>query len=105
MSSSRIFRRLKAKSDLPRASWNVPGGTPAEAKERLARITALTDDSAFGLNMNYLYTDRLTQAELGEPLAAGMLEVAESKKKVLLEYTKEKTTEGTRVGSQEGPLG
>jgi hypothetical protein len=75
-----------AKQGLERAQRET-----AEARVRLARIKALTDNSAFGLSMEYVYTDRLTAAELRELAEAGMVEVAEFKKKVPLEFTYEKT--------------
>ena len=61
--------------------------TTAEAKERLAMISARSDNSALGLNLKYIYTDRLASAELMEKQSCLELEQAESKKKVLLEYT------------------
>ena len=48
---------------------------------------AVADNSAFGLNIVYTYTDRVTTAELLEKKTAFTLKAAESKKKVLIEYT------------------
>ena len=75
-----------AQSDMERAR----NGT-AEAKTRLDSITKLTnDESAIGLNLIYLYTDRLKAAELGEVKTKFVLEQAESKKKILVEYDRRK---------------
>jgi hypothetical protein len=76
-----------AKSGVDQAKRNT-----AEAKERLARITALANDSAVALSLVYTYTDGLTSRELGEKRAAMELELAESNKKVLSEFTIPKHT-------------
>ncbi|MGP0062272.1 MAG: hypothetical protein ACLQGP_01555 [Isosphaeraceae bacterium] len=59
----------------------------AEAKTRLARISRLANESAGSLHLVFLYTDRLKAAELGELKAKYVLELAQGKKKVLVEFT------------------
>jgi hypothetical protein len=70
-----------AKADLERARRDT-----AEAKERLARITALSDRSARGLDLDYTYSDRLKAAELDERRATLAVEQAESNRNVMLGY-------------------
>ena len=61
------------------------------AKDRLARITARSDKSVTDLNLEYVYSDRVVAAERDETRKLAVLELAEAKKKVLVEYTKTKT--------------
>jgi hypothetical protein len=90
-----------ARSNLERSQRDT-----AEAKLRLARISAVADQSAFGLKMVYSYTDRVTSAELQEKKAGFMLEQAESKERVLNRYfigkrTKELDSEVKKAHSDE----
>ncbi len=71
-----------AQSELERAKANT-----AESKVRLGRISRYCDESPSGLNLVYLYTDHLKADELRELKAKYVIEQAESKKKVLVEYT------------------
>ena len=76
-----------ARNELERARKALP-----EAKERLVRIRALLrNESALSLDVEYRYIDRVAAAELLEVKARFGLEQAESKKKVLEQYTKRKT--------------
>ena len=61
------------------------------AKDRLARIAARSDKSVTDLNLEYTYSDRVLAAELEVPERLAALEQAETKKKLLVEYTKPKT--------------
>lgn len=76
-----------AKSEVERSRQEV-----LDARQRLARISALADNSASGLNMIYLYTDKVALAEVRVKQAAFTLEQAESKKKILTEFTIPKRT-------------
>jgi hypothetical protein len=71
-----------SQSELERAKAEI-----AEAKVRLGRISRYSNESPSGLNLVYLYTDRLKAAELVELKSKYVMEQAESKKRVLVEYT------------------
>jgi hypothetical protein len=75
-----------AKSEIDRARDRV-----ATAKDRQEKIKEVADENtAYGRMINYDYSDRVTSAMLQEPKTQFALEVAETKKKVLVEYTKPK---------------
>jgi hypothetical protein len=69
------------------------------AKERQARIKEVADENtAYGRMINYDYEDRIVSAALELERRKYALEIAESKKKVLLEYTREKTVRELESG-------
>jgi hypothetical protein len=74
-----------AESDLSRARDLVE-----LAKERLAKIRQASRGSAGDLSLEYTFADRLSMAQLQEQKAKFALEAAESKLKVLLDYTQPK---------------
>ena len=81
------FEIESARADLERARKAVP-----EANERLTRIkTLMKDQSDFNRYMEDEYSARLASAKLLERTAVQVMEVVESKKKVLEEYTRDKT--------------
>jgi hypothetical protein len=77
-----------AKSDMERGRDLV-----AIAKERQEKIKEVADeDTAYGRIVNFDYGDRVALAMMREQQSKFTLEVAETKKKILVEYTKPKRT-------------
>jgi hypothetical protein len=72
-----------AKDELEKARANIP-----VARDRLVRIRLAAKGSTSDLNNEFVFTGRETSAQLSVRKAEFVLEQAESKLKVLLEYTK-----------------
>jgi hypothetical protein len=81
-----------AKSELKRAEDSID-----ILKQRLAKVKELSKGTATEVALEYTYEDRIADAELREPKARVALEQAETKLKVLQEYTKSKTVKELRA--------
>jgi hypothetical protein len=58
------------------------------AKDRLARISASSDKTAVDLDIEYSYSDKVVAAEREASRSVAVLEKAEAKKKLLVEYAR-----------------
>ncbi len=78
----------RARSGWPRATSSDPSEIPRKPRQRLARITAASDGSAFGLNIVYSYTDRVTSGRAsGEESRVHASSRPRARRDVLIEYT------------------